>query len=105
MSSRTLTADAYLTKEQRCREQAERLSALPSHVIVMYRKMRRAKAKQKSDRISQPYAGLSQEERRAKRRAALIKIRDLWNESQSGANRITGEDGVEYQKRMRAEWD
>lgn len=36
---------------------------------------------------------------RAVRRAALMKMRDLWNDT--GAKSA---DGVEYQKTMRAEW-
>ena len=36
---------------------------------------------------------------RAVRRAALMKMRDLWNDAVTKSA-----DGVEYQKAMRAEW-
>lgn len=68
-------------------------------------------ATQESDRKAQSneaektFNVLSLEQRRAKRKEALIKMRELWNNSQARANRPEGEDGVAYQKRMRAEWD
>lgn len=37
----------------------------------------------------------------AKRREALMKMRDLWDLSNAGLEQV---DGVEYQKAMRAEW-
>ena len=70
-----------------------------------------AAATQESARSTQPdtadttFSALSLEQRRAKRKEALIKMRELWNNSQARANRPEGEDGVAYQKRMRAEWD
>lgn len=41
---------------------------------------------------------------RAKRREALVKMRTLWNDSAASTDRAEGEDGVAYQKRLRAEW-
>jgi hypothetical protein len=41
---------------------------------------------------------------RAKRRDALMKMRTLWNESDVAAERVEGEDGVAYPKKLRAEW-
>ena len=46
----------------------------------------------------------SPEQRVAKRKAALARMRALWNNSLARKNRIAGEDGVAFQKRMRAEW-
>ena len=40
-------------------------------------------------------------DRQAKRRSALMKMRELWNQSNAGADEV---DGVEYQKAMRSEW-
>lgn len=43
-------------------------------------------------------------DQRASRRAALLKMRTLWNASDAATGREAAEDGVEYQKRLRAEW-
>lgn len=41
---------------------------------------------------------------RAKRREALMKMRALWSDSAAAAGRTEGEDGVAYQRKLRAEW-
>jgi len=43
-------------------------------------------------------------DQRANRRAALLKMRTLWNASDAATAREAAEDGVAYQKRLRAEW-
>jgi hypothetical protein len=79
-------------------------AALPAHAGILYRKSEPAPPSHASDRHTEASAELTPEQRRAKRKEALEKMRDLWNNSQARTNRLEGEDGVAFQKRMRAEW-
>lgn len=78
------------------------------------RKMERTKVRQEVSRgevvqigvvsaVQPPSVGtdLGLAERQAKRRDALMRMRDLWDLSNAGLEKV---DGVEYQKAMRAEW-
>lgn len=85
-------------------QDAARDRVLPDHRSMLYRKSEPAQPLRVSDRHAEPDADLTPEQRRAKRKEALEKMRTLWNNSQARAKRIEGEDGMAFQKRMRAEW-
>ncbi|MET0322641.1 MAG: hypothetical protein ABW069_18130 [Duganella sp.] len=85
-------------------DNAARPRALPAPADMAYPTPDSGQPMLASERQAKDDATFSAQQRLAKRKAALARMRELWNNSQARKNRVAGEDGVGFQNRMRAEW-
>jgi hypothetical protein len=104
MRQLNLPPDAHRPDEEGHSNEPARPGALPALTGMSYQTPKSAPPMQVSEHHAQANVAPSPEQRLAKRKAALARMRELWNNSQARKNRIAGEDGVAFQKRMRAEW-